>query len=358
MPIRVLVAAPANSIGGQAHAARDIVGGFAGSSEVMVGLQPIDPVLPGALGLLTSLRLIRSVVRPVLYTIQLLGRASRVDVFHVFAAAHTAFYFGAFPAILVATLFRRPIILNYHDGRADAHLSSGGRLLRWLIRRADHLVVPSKYLVEVFACHGYPARLIPNAVDLERYRAPAEGPLTSRLVSFRALEPLYAVENTIAAFAIVQSGRPGLRLDIYGDGPSRAALEQAVAAQRLSGVHFHGAVRHAEIPAILSKGGVVVNSSRVDNAPLFILEAFAAGLPVVTTRAGGIPGMVEHDRTGLLVDLDDPEGLAMAIDRVLSEPGVATRLAKAGRVAVEQYTWTAVGPRWADLYRTAAARNR
>ncbi len=349
--LRILISAPVGMIGGQAHAARAIADGFAGSSELAVTIQPINPSLPGPFRFLTETKLIRSVVRPLLYLGGLLRRVPRADVLHIFCAAHTAFLFGAFPAVLIGRLFGRGIVLNYHDGRAEQHFRSWGPLLRWTLRRADRLVVPSAFLQQVFAGHGFAALVIPNVVDLSafEYRPPAT--VRSGLVSVRLLEPLYAVENTLAAFELLRAEFPDLTLDLYGDGVSAAALRRLAADRGLAGVRFHGGVAHAQMPAILSAGGIMVNSSRIDNMPLFILEAYASGVPIVSTAAGGIPFMIEHERTGLLVPLDAPEALAAAVRRLLTEPGLARRLAEAGRAETARYTWDVAREEWLTLYR-------
>ena len=98
---------------------------------------------------------------------------------------------------------------------------------------------------------------------------------------------------------------------------------------------------------------VYLNSSDIDNMPNSIIEAFACGLPVVTTRPGGIPYVVEHERNGLLVDCDDHEALAASALRLFDEPALAERLITEGlRDVQERYTWAAVSDEWAALYRS------
>jgi glycosyltransferase involved in cell wall biosynthesis len=100
------------------------------------------------------------------------------------------------------------------------------------------------------------------------------------------------------------------------------------------------------------RADVYMNASDIDNMPNSIIEAFACGLPVVTTRAGGIPYVVEQERNGLLVNLGDHEGLAAAALRLLDDGALAQRVISEGLRDVEQqYTWAAVSDRWATLYR-------
>jgi phenylacetate-CoA ligase len=288
-PIRVLIVAPVHMVGGQAHAARDIALGFAGDREISVSIQAIDPRLSGRLAVLTEAKFFRTLVRPSLYMRQLFRSARQADLLHVLGAAHTAFLFGAFPAIAIGRLLRRPILLNYHDGRAAVHFRHWGRFLRAVLTKAQCIVVPSEYLRKEFASHGFSAEVVPNVVDTTAFTFRAPAPRLRRLVSTRLLEPLYAVENTLYAFQRLRPDYPDLSLDIYGGGAAEQSLRDLAARLQLEGVTFHGEVSHSSMPEVLAGGGIMVNSSRVDNMPHFVLEAYAAGLPIVSTAVGGIP---------------------------------------------------------------------
>lgn len=353
--LRVVVVGP-QGVGGQAHAARDILAGFSSHASVHVEFQAIDPRLSGPWRFLTEWKFLRSIVRPVLYCRGLIAHAARADVLHVFAAAHTAFLFGALPALMIAAWFRRPVILNYRDGRAEAHFRWWGPLLHWVLLRGPLLVFPSTYLQEVFGRHGLHGVVVPNVVDTSAftYHGP-DSPVRTRLVSARALEALYGTDNTLRAFALIKAEVPDASLDIYGTGSATRSLRRAAAAQGTSDIRFHGAVSRKEMPAVLGDGGILVNSSRIDNMPHLLIEAFAAGLPIVSTAAGGIPHIVTHERTGLLVAVDRPEELAAAVLRVLREPGLAQRLASNGRRECGRYSWPEAEKGWLEVYRRVAA---
>jgi len=117
-----------------------------------------------------------------------------------------------------------------------------------------------------------------------------------------------------------------------------------------------GPVANARMPELYEAADVYLNSSRIDNMPGSLIEAFAAGLPVVTTNAGGIPWMVEEGRTGLLVECGDPEAMATAALRLLADGQLAARIAAQAREEAERYTWEAVSRQWEALYRSVAEK--
>jgi glycosyltransferase involved in cell wall biosynthesis len=219
------------------------------------------------------------------------------------------------------------------------------------MRLADEIVVPSGYLVDVFARFGLRARSIFNFVEIERipYRErPAPRPV---FLSNRNLEPMYNVGCVLRAFAAVQRRVPDASLLVAGFGSQREELEALARTLQLRNVDFVGRVRPDEMPALYDRADVYLNAPDIDNMPTSVIEAYAAGLPVVTTDAGGIPYIVEQERTGLMVPRNDHEALAAAALRLLEEPGVAHRLAAAARAeCLARYVWPAVRREWESMY--------
>ena len=136
---------------------------------------------------------------------------------------------------------------------------------------------------------------------------------------------------------------------IVGDGPGRRAAE-AQARPLARPVRFTGFAPHAQVPAVLRHIDLLVLATRYEELPSVLIEAMAAGLPVIASRVGGIPALVEDDVNGLLVPPGDPAALAAAISRVLAEPGTAARLAAAARQTAQRYTWPALARQVAAVY--------
>ena len=101
---------------------------------------------------------------------------------------------------------------------------------------------------------------------------------------------------------------------------------------------------------LYDEADIYLMSPNIDNMPGSILECFACGLPIVSTEAGGVPYMVKHGTTGLLVRVNDDEGMARAAFRLLEEPGLALNLAKNGLKECERYLGPVIAREWLNLY--------
>ncbi len=344
--IRVCLVAPGWMTGGQAVEAQTLVKGFSTDPAIRVELQPIDSRIPAWLA---KVRGLRTLARLPIFMGGLLKRVWQADVVHVFTAAFWPFLLTTTPAVFIGRLLGRPVILNYRDGRARDHIKFP--LIRWILRRATLLVFPSRFLQQVFAEFGLHGIVVSNVVDTERFAFRTRDPLRPVLLSVRLLEELYRVDNTIRAFEALQRGFPEAKLLIVGDGDQRRGLENLVKERGITGVEFVGAVTHSQMGSWFDRGDILVNSSRIDNMPHCLIEAFAAGLPVVTTPSGGIPHIVHHERNGLHVPLSQPNAMAEAVKRLLVDPALAQRLIATARSDCNAlYSWVAARRQWYILY--------
>jgi len=355
--IRVcLVVASLDILGGQAVQAVRLLEGLSCEPGVEAELLPINPRLPGPLRHLQRIKYVRTLVTELLYLATLLVRLPRCDVVHIFSASYFSFLLAPAPAILVAKLYGKPALLNYHSGEAEDHLRRWPRTALPIIKLADRVVVPSAYLVEVFARFGIQAVVVANTVDLTRFAFRPRRPLRPTLLSNRNLERHYNVACTLRAFACIQQRVPDARLIIAGDGSERLKLRRLAAQLGVEQVEFVGAIAPEQMPALYDQADLLLNASEVDNLPLSLIEAFACGLAVVTTDAGGIPDLVTHGRNGLIAARGDHEALARGSLALLEDDSLAERLIAAAHADCQQYTWTAVRRAWLELYAELASR--
>lgn len=349
-----IVAASLDILGGQAVQANTVRERLQADGWD-VSFVPVNPRFPPMFAWLRDIAYARTLLNQGLYFPSLM-RLRQSDVVHIFCASYWSFLLAAAPALLWARLMGKRVILNYHSGEAPDHLARWGPLVHPWLRLADEIVVPSVFLARVFARYGYRARVIANVVDLTRFRFRERSTLRPVLLSNRNLEKLYRVDNSLRAFALLQSRRGGdAVITVAGEGSEDSRLRILADTLGVAGVRFAGRVAPDAMPALYDQADVFVNSSIIDNQPLSVLEAFAAGLPVVSTPTGGIAAMVDNGNAGMLVDPDDPAAMATAVDLLLSRPAYARTLALRARDALGQYTWANVRDDWAEVYRGVAA---
>jgi len=307
----------------------------------------VHPAVPAGLRWLRRYRYLRTLANELVYLASLL-RLRHGRVAHVFSASYWSFLLAPLPAVVAARLFGRRVVLNYHSGEAEDHIGNWGILVRPWLRLAHRIVVPSRYLREVFAKFGYDVVVIPNVVDTSRYAYRERFPLRPRLLSTRNFEEHYRVANTLEAFRLVREQHPEATLTLAGVGSEEHLLR--CRAKSLAGVRFTGHVAAERMPELYAEADIFLNSSVIDNQPVSILEAFAAGLPVVTTTPGDLQFLVRDGVTGLVVPHDDPVAAARAVRRLLAEPELARAIARQARNDAEEFTWARVGPKWHDVY--------
>jgi len=296
-----------------------------------------------------SIKYLRTVATELTYLPLLVRQLARADVAHVFSASYSSFLLAPLPAILVARALGKPVIVNYRSGEAPDHLKRSA-IARWALRRVERNVVPSRFLFDVFRSFGLDARIIPNIVDPSDFAFRERRPLRPRLLSTRNFESLYNVACTIRAFALVQQRWPDATLTLVGGGSDEPSLRELVATLGLREVTFAGRVAPDRIARYYDEHDIYLQSPNIDNMPTSILEAYACGLPVVSTEAGGIPAILTHGRHGLLARLDDHQGLAEHVVSLLEDPALTARLTLEARQVSNDCTWSAVREQWLRAY--------
>lgn len=298
------------------------------------------------------IRGVRGLVNWVLF-LSRLRRATAADCLHILSHSYLSFFLFTAPAVVFGRAQRKPVVVHYHGGAAEAFLNRWSHLAIPFLRMAEHVVVPSGFLEKVFRRHGIETREIPNILDLAAYRYRERRAIQPRILMARHLEPAYNVACGIRAFARVAERFPEARLTIAGDGSERAQLVRLCRELGIADrIEFLGDVEHARMADLYNEADIFLNSSRIDNQPVSILEAFASGVPVVTTAVGGIPHMVAADEHGLLAAADDDDGLARHMLALLNDPALTVRLSRNGHRQALRHEWASIYPLLAPLYRS------
>ena len=273
------------------------------------------------------------------------GRFVRWCRDHQLQVVHACDFYANVFALPAAAVARVPVRLGSRRDVAVPERSPAQALLQRLSYQLAHRVIAnSSAAARRLAEEGVPAwkvATIANGLDFDRFTtrkqagAARRGPGRQRIVTTVAnLRPGKGHEVLLNAAARVIRRVPDVRFRIVGDGPRRRELERQAASLRISShVEFVG--HRTDVPELLRESDVFALPSFMEASPNAVIEAMAAGVPIVATRVGGIPEAIEHERSGLLVPAGDDRALAAAIVRLIGRPQVASRLAETARQSAE-----------------------
>jgi glycogen synthase len=290
--------------------------------------------------------------------------AARADVVHVHLGEDLAVIpIGA----AAAKLHRLPLVLTVHtslrhtlavsDLRSAVLKTIGGPIERWGEHSAEAVLVITPRLRRLLLADGVDenrVHLIPPGVNPSLFEGPFEDPFAGigrpRVLFVGRLAPQKGVHTLVAAAGLLED--PSVRVLLVGDGPERKALERK--AERIDAgdrLRFVGFSAHDRLPAAMAHADVLVLPSVYEELGTVLLEAMWAGLPIVASRTGGIPDVIEDGVNGLLVPPGEPEALASVIDRVLADRALAYRLSEGAQERAKDYDWEVLAGRVLQVYR-------
>jgi glycosyltransferase involved in cell wall biosynthesis len=244
------------------------------------------------------------------------------------------------------------VIMTLHGGALPEFMSRHPRWTRRVLGRADALLSPSTYLQRAVAEHGFSAQIVPNVLDLADYEFRHRTTLRPRLFWMRAFHDVWNPLMAIKVLHRLRSIVPEAMLVMAGpDKGMLDATKRLVADLGLrEAVAFPGFLGAQDKRRYGNDADIFMTTNRIDNMPVAVLEACAMGLPVVSTKVGGVPDLLEDGRTGLLTPDDDAAAMADAIVRLLQDRELSGRLSRNGRQLAESCSWDAVKPLWDSVF--------
>lgn len=276
---------------------------------------------------------------------------------------HQVFSGPAFVINDAASLLCRSLGLRQvyvlHGGSLPEFAMSRRGWVRRVMRRADAIVAPSRYLSGLV--EGIPGitgriRVIPNILAIEGYPYRHRREVQPRLLWMRTFHPIYHPEMAVDVLANLRQTHPVATLMMAGQEKGLYAQVQEKARQMGLGdaISFPGFLGPEDKAREFGVHDIYLNTNHVDNMPVSVVEAAAFGLPIVATRVGGIPYLLSDDETALLTPDGDAEAMAVAVRRLLNEPGLAARLSANGRALAENCAWEQVKAQWEALFQELA----
>lgn len=300
------------------------------------------PYFPSFIG---KLPIVRAGFRLVRYIIALVRQLGKADIVHIMANSGWSWHLYAAPAIWIAKVLGKPVVLNYRGGYAKTFFDKSWFWVKPSVQQCQKILVPSVFLQEVFAEFHCDAEIVPNVIDQHVFYPHSKSRVSEHphIIVTRNLEGIYDVATAIRGFSIVHESYPDATMSVAGTGPELSmltALAQSlgIAAQ----VKFVGRLSPSEIAELYRSADIMVNTSIVDNSPNSIIESLACGTPVVSSNVGGIPKMVNHDHDAILIAPEQPELVAEGIIRLLKDPELYKKIQQNGQFTVSKFYWNNV----------------
>jgi glycogen(starch) synthase len=254
---------------------------------------------------------------------------------------------------------RAPSLVTLHGkwwSQADAIVADTLTGADWVVGCSAAILAEGRRLAPDI---GHRSSIIYNGVESPRLAPEPPRFDAPRLLCLGRLVREKGFDLALTAFGMLRGRFPRARLIIAGDGLARAELEKQALEQGISqAVDFAGWIPPHTVPALINSSTIVVMPSREDSLPLVALEGAAMARPIVGTRVGGLPEIVAHQESGLLVEKEDSRSLAEAISFLLENPDMAVQMGLAGQMQVQRlFTWQRHIDAYDHLYRSLVGRN-
>jgi len=273
---------------------------------------------------------------------------AQIDVFSGYA------YLWAYSSAKLLNRLKKPYLLTLHGGNLPSFARKHPTQVKSLLTHAIAVTSPSSYLQEAMQPYRQNIQVIPNALEISRYSYFQRTKPEPKLIWLRAFHEIYHPEMAIEVLADLRKDFPTADLIMIGPDKGDGSFEHTKSFTQSLGlnraVEFPGKVAKPDVPFWLNKGDIFINTTRVDNTPVSVLEAMACGLCIVSTDVGGIPYLLQDGLDALLVPPDEPIAMANAVRCILTEPELAERMSLNARKKAEQLDWSIVLPQWENLF--------
>lgn len=276
-----------------------------------------------------------------------------VDVLIISVYSGLSFLYADLTSLIGSLRRSTKVVLVLHGGELPQYGARHQGRVRRVLDRADLIVAPSRFLADEFRGWGFDVAVISNVVALDDYEYTPRSRPRPALLWMRTFHEHYDPLLAVDVVAALIHGFPDIRLTMGGadHGQLDATRERVRALGVGDQVRIAGYLDAVGKRAAMRDHDIFLNTNRVDNTPVSVLEAAACGLVPVATRVGGIPSLLTDDVDSVLVPPGDAATMAAQIASLLEDPERFERLSAGARNLAEQSAWPAVKERWLEALR-------
>jgi len=242
-----------------------------------------------------------------------------------------------------------------HGGDFEKRLLNSKKTCAAIFSRAFRIISPSMYMKVVFADNGYECTYIPNFLNIERYTFHERKKIDPNILWVRSFHQIYNPELAIDVMNLFLKKYPKAQLCMVGpdkDGYLAKSIERAEKYAIQDQITFTGKLTKKDWIELSKNYDVFINTTRIDNHPVSLVEAMALGLVVISTSVGGIPYLIENGKDGFLVS-QNAEEFVEQIDYLIKHPQEGLIVAQNARKKVEEFDWENVKQSWFTLIEEA-----
>ncbi len=222
----------------------------------------------------------------------------------------------------------KKIILVVHGGSIEMRMKDNAAPFLKALQRADFVVCPSTYLLEVLRRYNIQSVLIENVLNLSKYQFIQKKNLRPHIIWMRAFEDVYNPQMAVRVAMLLKKKYSDFKMIMAGSDKGLLSTVQTM-------INSNGLQHNLSLPGFINlqqklqfaaEYDIYICTNRIDNAPVSIIEFMAMGVPVVSVNSGGIPYLIEDGKNGLLVNVDDDEAMVQQIEKLLCNPELAHQI--------------------------------
>ena len=238
-----------------------------------------------------------------------------------------------------------------HGGNLPDRLHASKKFSQSLFGRAKVNIAPSNFLYDIFKEEGFNnTQIIPNAIQMENYPFKKREEFTPKLLWVRRFQKRYNPIMALEVLLLLKKDYPKATLCMVGpdkDGTMKACRKFAEKHQL--NVQFTGKLKKKDWARLSKNYDFFINTTNIDNTPISVIEAMSLGLAVVSTNIGGMPMLIDHNKNGILVPVNDAKTMASEISKLVEDSEKAQLLSKNARDKVEAFAWKKVKTDWNEI---------
>jgi glycosyltransferase involved in cell wall biosynthesis len=247
--------------------------------------------------------------------------------------------------------FSKKYIPILHGGNLEKRFKDSPAKSAHLLKNAHCIICPSPYLKGQVEKLGYSGvHYISNPLFLTEYTFKPRANLKPKLLWVRAFDRIYNPLLALKSLEILIKYHPEAQLCMVGpdkDGSMETCRKYA--EKHKLPIRFTGKLKKKEWIALAENFDIFINTTDIDNTPVSVIEAMALGISVVSTEVGGIPFLIENDRSGLLVPPNDPVKMADSVMKLLGNPLQALEMSRCAREKTTNFDWPVIKHEWSKV---------